>query len=134
MGRRERAQKQRRESTPATTLDGRGVVAKAIARNVRVAPRKVAIIAHELRNKTVAEAFEILDFLHRPSAVPHLRKVLKSAVANAEDTAPEPMALTIGEIRVEGAPMMKRIRPASMGRAVRIRKRMSHIKIYLTEE
>jgi len=102
-------------------------------RYAHVAPRKVAIVANEIRNKTVGEALDILRYLHRPSAVPTVERALRSAVANAENLTPAPYDLVVGEIRVEGAPMMKRIRPASMGRAFRVRKRLSHLHIKLVD-
>ncbi|MCB2155389.1 50S ribosomal protein L22 [bacterium] len=134
MGRREREQKKRREATIPTTQDGRQVVSKSVTRFVRCAPRKMAIVADLIRDKPVVEALEILQFTHRPSAIPYIERTLKSAIANAENVAPDPYELVVGEIRVEGAPMLKRIRPASMGRAVRVRKRMSHLSILLTSE
>ncbi len=116
------------------TADGRKVISRSETYYVHCAPRKMALVAKLIRNKPVVEALEALQFTHRPSAVPYVERTLRSAIANAENLTPEPMALVVGEVLVEGAPMMKRIRPASMGRAVRIRKRLSHIKIKLTEK
>lgn len=134
MGRRAVEKKRRREEvkTSRTTANGRPVVSRASARNVHVAPRKVAIVAREIRNKSVGEALDILRYMHRPSAVPTVQRTLLSAIANAENLTPDPYELVVGEIRVEGAAMMKRIRPASMGRAFRVRKRLSHLHIFLT--
>ncbi|MEQ8822248.1 MAG: 50S ribosomal protein L22 [Sumerlaeia bacterium] len=131
MGRRSQM-KARRKELPQLTPDGREVVSKATARFVRSGPRKLALVAELIRNKSVDEALEILQFTHKPSAVPHVEKILRSAVANAANVAPDPYDLVIGDIRVESGPMMKRIRPASMGRAVRVRKRLSHIHLTLT--
>ncbi|MDX1971514.1 MAG: 50S ribosomal protein L22 [Candidatus Sumerlaeia bacterium] len=141
MGRNAIIRKERKLTTQDTTQSGEVVVSRASAKYIHCAPRKIKLVADQIRNKTVTEALEILNFLHRPSAVPYVLRVLDSAVANAEKKAeegqiaviPEPDKLVIGEIRVEGAPMMKRIRPASMGRAVRIRKRLSHIHLKLIE-
>jgi len=132
MGRRAQVRRQRKQSAIARTQDGREVVSRAHARFIHCAPRKVALVADQIRNRPVSAALEMLEYLHRPSAVPYVKAALKSAAANAEDTAPDPMELIVGEIRVETAPMLKRIRPASMGRAVRVRKRLSHITIMLT--
>ncbi len=132
MGRRARERKQRHQAETPVTQDGREVVSRAVTRYVHCAPRKMALVVDQIRNRSVAEALQTLEFLHRPSAVPYVKATLKSAIANAEDTAPDPMELVVGEVRVEGAPMLKRIRPASMGRAVRVRKRLSHITIKLT--
>lgn len=134
MGRRAQEKKARRRNEPAETASGLPVVAKSTARYLHCAPRKVALVAKEIRNKSVAEALDALRFMHKPSAVPYVERALKSAIANAENVSPDPYSLVIGEIRVEGAPMMKRIQPASMGRAFRVRKRLSHLHIYLTED
>lgn len=115
------------------TDDGRMIVGKALSRYVRCAPRKARFVVDLIRGKTVEEAFEILDFTQRPGSVPHVLKVLKAAVASARERHPEPELLTVGEAIVDEAPMMKRIRPAPMGRAVRIRKRNSHIFLALTD-
>lgn len=131
MGRRAREKKERKEAAVERTQDGREVVSRSVARYIHCSARKMALVANQLRDKRAGEALEILEFLHRPSAVPYVKAALKSAVANATDSAPEPLDLVVAEIRVEGAPMMKRIRPASMGRAVRVRKRLSHITIKL---
>lgn len=134
MSKRERMKAQERQNAPVLTSDGREVVARASGRFLHGAPRKLAFVAREIRNKPVQEALDMLRVVHRPSAVPHIEKVLRSAVANATDLVADPMELVVGEIRVEGAPMMKRIRPATMGRAFRVRKRLSHLHILLTQE
>ena len=134
MGRRAQEKRAWRDANEPATQDGRRVVSKSITRYVHCAPRKMAIIADMIRDKPVVEALEILQFTHRPSAIPFVERTLKSAIANAQNIAPDPYELVVGEIRVETAPMLKRIRPASMGRAVRVRKRMSHISILLTEQ
>lgn len=114
------------------TLDGREIVAKAYARYVRCSARKVRYVVDAIRGKSVGEAEEILAFTARPSAVPHITKVLKAAVAAANQKGVNPITLRVGEVIVNDAPMMKRMRPASMGRAVRVRKRNSHIFLALT--
>lgn len=116
------------------TQDGRPILGKSIARYVRVAPRKARIVIDLIREKPVYEALEILEFTQRPSAVPFVQRALKAAVASAGEVHPEPQNLIVAEAIVDEAPMMKRIRAASMGRAVRIRKRASHIYIALAEE
>lgn len=115
------------------TCDGRPVRGKAIARYTGVPARKARFCADLIRDKNVVEALEILEFCQRPGSAPHVAKVVKAALASAREFHPEPENLVIGEIIINDAPMMKRIRPASMGRAVRVRKRQSHIFIALTE-
>ncbi len=115
------------------TIQGVEVVACAHARFVRSTARKVRLVADQVRSKTVGEALEILQFLHRPSATPHVLRAVKSAAKNAEAVHPEPENLVVRELRVDGGPILKRIHARAMGRAVRVRKRMCHIHVYLTE-
>lgn len=118
-----------------TTQDGRAIVAKTLARHVHCSPRKIRLVADLIRNKTVAEALEILRFTQKPSAVPSVEKCVKAAVAAARERVAESdlADLVVGELIVNDAPMMKRIRPATMGRAVRIRRRQAHIFLALTK-
>ncbi len=115
------------------TASGKKIIGKSLSRYVRCAPRKVRLVADLIRGKSVEEAYEILAFTQRPSAQPYVLKTVKAAVASAGEFHPEPETLYIEEIIIDEAPMIKRIRPASMGRAVRIRKRNSHIYVALTE-
>ena len=107
--------------------------AKAMARKVRIAPRKARLVIDLIRGKQVGEAYAILK--HTPKAAsPIVEKVLKSAIANAENN--HHMAhekLYVAEIYANQGPTLKRIRPAAKGSAVRIRKRTSHITIVLKE-
>jgi large subunit ribosomal protein L22 len=109
------------------------MVAMARARFARVTARKARYVADLIRGLTVAEAKKQLDNVHRPSAVPVVKGVLESAVANAKDKEIEadPETLVIGEILVDGGPMLKRFQARAMGRGCRIRKRMSHVTIKL---
>ncbi len=115
------------------TSTGKKILGKSMSRYVRCSPRKVRLVADLVRGKRVDEAMEILMFTQRPSAQPFVLRGLKAAVASASEYHPEPESLKVAEIIVDDAPMMKRIRPASMGRAVRVRKRQSHIFIALAE-
>lgn len=133
MGARAKARTQARRENPKLTADGREVVSASFTRYIHCAPRKVALLADLIRGKRVDEALDVLRFSQRPSALPYVERALLSARANAVNAAPEPGELVIAEVRVEGAPMMKRMRAASMGRSVRIRKRLSHLVIFLTE-
>ncbi len=110
--------------------------AKAKARFVRMSARKVRRVADLIRGSNVEEALNILAFTPKAAALP-LEKTLKSATANAlslEGTAKlKAEDLWIKKILVDGGPIMKRIRPTSMGRAYRIRKRTNHITIVVTD-
>lgn len=109
------------------------MIASARVCFTRVPPRKARMVADMIRGLTVAEANQQLANLHRPSAVPFVDRLLKSAVANAKDQQEitETDSLIVGEIFVDGGPMLKRFQPRAMGRACMIRKRMSHMTVKL---
>lgn len=110
-----------------------GSVAKASLRGLRVAPRKVRLVADLLRGKHVEEALNILLFTEKKSAKP-LEKLLRSAVANADQQGNVDVDnLYVGTINVDSGPTMKRFRPRAMGRAAPILKRTSHVTIGLEE-
>ena len=108
--------------------------ARAILRNVRIAPRKVKVVCDLIRGKSAAEANAIM--MNTPKAASEiLVKLLKSAVANAENNHNmDPEKLYVSEVFVTPGPIMKRIRPMSHGRAFRILKRTSHITLVLKEK
>ena len=108
--------------------------AKAILRNVRIAPRKVKVVCDLIRGKSAAEANAIM--MNTPKAASEiLVKLLKSAVANAENNNNmDDDKLYVSEVFVTPGPIMKRIRPMSHGRAFRILKRTSHITLVLKEK
>jgi large subunit ribosomal protein L22 len=103
----------------------------AIHRGARISPRKVRLIANLIRGKRADEALNILKYMpHRGARM--LEKVLKSAMANAEDLrAPNLHYLVVVDARVDQGPVMKRMRPHARGMASVIKKRMSHIRIEL---
>ncbi|MCK0473329.1 50S ribosomal protein L22 [Halalkalibacter sp. APA_J-10(15)] len=108
--------------------------AKAIAKQVRIAPRKVRLVVDLIRGKQVGEAIAILR--HTPKAAsPVVEKLLNSAIANAEHNYEmEPNNLVISEVFVDEGVTLKRFRPRAMGRASRINKRTSHITLVVTEK
>jgi large subunit ribosomal protein L22 len=101
----------------------------ATAKFIRVSPRKARQVVDMIRGKSVQEAKAILLLTPR-GAAPIVRKVLDSAVANAEHnhelSADE---LVVVKAFVDEGPTLKRFRPRAMGRASRIRKRTSHITV-----
>ena len=102
---------------------------KATAKYVRMAPRKVRMVVDQIRNKSVSQALELLQFAEVAAAVP-VEKVLRSAVANAENNNNlRANNLYIAEAYVDEGPTLKRIRPRAKGSASRINKRTSHITI-----
>ena len=108
--------------------------AKAIARTVRIAPRKVRLVVDLIRGKQVGEAVAILR--HTPKAAsPVVEKVLKSAVSNAEHNYELDINnLVVSEVFVDEGPTLKRFRPRAQGRASAINKRTSHITIVVSEK
>lgn len=103
--------------------------AKAVARYVRIAPRKARMVVDLVRGKSVPAAQEILAFTNR-GAAEVVEKTLNSAVANAENQHHvRPESLVVKAAFVDEGPTMKRIRPRAKGSASRIRKRTSHITI-----
>lgn len=103
--------------------------AKAIARYVRVSPRKARIVIDLIRGKSVPAAREILQFSDR-SIAEVVAKTLDSAVANAENLHHvRPETLIVKAAFADEGPTLKRIRPRAKGSASRIRKRTSHITV-----
>ena len=107
--------------------------ARSVSRFIRVSPRKARIVADLIRGKNVAEAMGILA-LTQKKASPILGKVVMSAAANAQfmnegHVAMKNTDIFIKEIRIDEGPTLKRIRPRAQGRAFRINKRTSHIKV-----
>lgn len=108
--------------------------AKAIAKTVRIAPRKVRLVVDLIRGKQVGEAVAILQLTPK-AASPVVEKVLKSAVANAEHNYDLDINnLVVSEVFVDEGPTLKRFRPRAMGRASAINKRTSHITIVVSEK
>ena len=102
---------------------------RATAKWVRVSPSKARLVVDLIRNKSVAQAFEILQFCDRHVAV-DVEKVLRSAVANAENNnGMRADDLVVGATYVDEGPTLKRIRPRAKGSASRILKRTSHITV-----
>ena len=107
--------------------------ARAQLTYARIAPRKVKIVCDLIRGKDVKTAMAILQ--QTPKAASKLMaKVLKSAVANAENNHEmDPEKLYVSETFANPGPIIKRIRPRAQGRAHRINKRTSHITIVVKE-
>jgi len=110
--------------------------ARAIQRAVRQSARKMRLVIDQIRGRAVPEAYAILRF-SKKLAAKQIHKVLKSAVANAEQRAQRENApLDVDALRVRYAivnegPTMKRFTSAAMGRATPILKRTSHVEIHV---
>ncbi len=108
--------------------------ARAHVKYVRMSSRKVDIVNQLIRGKKIGEAFAILK--HTPKAAsPILEKLLKSAVANAENNNNMDVEkLYISEVYATQGPTLKRFMARAMGRGVRILKRTCHITLVVKEK
>ena len=106
---------------------------RAVAKYIRISPRKVRLVMDQLRGKKVEEALNILNFAPQKSAY-IVKKLINATVANAEEnTDIDVDTLFVKTIYADEGPTLKRFRPRAMGRATRIRKRTSHITVVLEE-
>ncbi len=102
---------------------------KAVAKYVRMSPRKVRRVLDQIRGKSYRDALIILEFMPYKACEPII-KVLRSAVANAEhNNGLDPAALVISEAFADAGPTLRRFRPRAQGRAYQIRKPTCHITI-----
>ncbi len=102
---------------------------RAVAKYVRMTPRKLRLVADLIRGKSAQEAWSMLEFTPKRAAGP-LKKVLESAIANARhnnEMAPE--SLNVSRVLIDEGPTMKRYTPRARGRAGAIKKRTSHITV-----
>jgi len=105
---------------------------KAKLRFTRIAPRKARLVADLIRGKRSEDALSILSFTPK-AAARIIIKLLRSAIANADQKKIDVDRLYVKTIMVDQGPTMKRFMPRAMGRATTIRKRTSHITIVLDE-
>ncbi|MCY0876112.1 MAG: 50S ribosomal protein L22 [Firmicutes bacterium] len=107
---------------------------KAVARHIRIAPRKMRLVVDLIRGKSVGEALSILK--HTPKAgSPVVEKVLKSAIANAEhNDGLDVERLVVSKIFVDQGTTLKRFHPRSQGRAFQILKHTSHVTVVVSEK
>jgi large subunit ribosomal protein L22 len=109
--------------------------ATAHLRFLRMAPRKVSVIAALVRGKTVGQAVGILQFTNRAAAKP-VKKLIESAMANATDRSKGSVdidKLFVKSISVNQGPTGRRFMPRAMGRATRINKKSSHVHVVLAD-
>ena len=100
--------------------------ARAYLKYARISPRKVSVVLDLIRNKPVDVAL---------AACEDLEKLLKSAIANAENNHNMDVSrLYVAECHVSQGPILKRIRPRAQGRAFRIDKKTSHVTLVLKEQ
>lgn len=104
-------------------------------RHLRMAPRKVALVAGLVRGKRVEDALNVLRFTRKAAARP-LSKLIKSAVANATDRSKGQVdvdTLVVKTITVDQGPTVRRFMPRAMGRATPIQKKTAHVHVVLAE-
>jgi large subunit ribosomal protein L22 len=107
---------------------------RAVARFVRIAPRKARKVIDQIRGKGIDEALGILEFTPRLAAET-IAKVVKSAAANAEHNhSLSRDSLVVAEAFVDQGPTLKRVHQRAQGRMAMIHKRSSHITVILREK
>ena len=110
--------------------------ARAVARGIRMSPRKARLVVDLVRGKSVGNALEMLSLARQKAATP-VRKTILSAMHNLAEQSDhpiEPSEMKISEIYVDEGRTMQRIRPRAQGRAFRIRKRSSHVTVVVEHE
>ena len=110
------------------------VATRAVAKYVRISPQKCRLVADQVRRLPVGRALELLEFSSKKAAKP-IRKVLESAIANAEHNQGADIdELRVDAIMVDEGPVLKRWRPRAKGRATPIIKRTCHITVTVIDE
>ena len=133
MGQNSRTRKARREAARKTASPS------SVMRMTRQSPYKMRLVIDQIRGQNVNQALALLQFSKKHAAV-QIAKVLKSAVANAEQAARaaneslDVEMLFVKRAVVNEGPKLKRFMPAAMGRATPIKKRTSHIEIVVAEK
>ena len=103
-------------------------------RHARSSAQKVRLVADLIRGKKVSQALDILTYTNKKKAAVLVKKVLESAIANAEhNDGADIDDLKVAKIFVDEGPSMKRIMPRAKGRADRILKRTSHITVVVSD-
>lgn len=106
---------------------------RAVAKYIRISPQKARLVADVVRNKSAANAIQMLSIMPQKGAR-LIKKVVESAVANADQKVGVDVdTLYIKAIQIDQGPQLKRIRPRAQGRAYRILHRLSHITVVLDE-
>lgn len=105
---------------------------KAVEKYIRMSPRKIRYVVDMIKSKPIEDAIDILSLTPRGAAAV-VKKAIQSAVAGAtENHKMKEEDLFISRILVNEGPTLKRFRPRARGRATRIRKRTSHLSVYVS--
>jgi large subunit ribosomal protein L22 len=124
--------------TPATRIEYQPREARAMQRSTRQSPYKMRLVIDQIRGRSVNEALSLLAF-SKKHAAKQIEKVVRSAVANAENAARSQNAsidvddLVIKYAVINEGPKLKRWTPAAMGRATPMLKRTSHVEVVVAE-
>jgi large subunit ribosomal protein L22 len=111
-----------------------GVEVLAVAKNVRMAPRKVRLVGDAVKGKPVAEAMAMLRFMPHRAATP-IFKAVKSATANAENNYDlDPNDLYVARVVADDGRTLRRFRQKARGRVGSIHKRSTHITVVVQEK
>lgn len=131
MATQEKPKKKPRPRKPVPVYEGPEV--RAVAKFIRTAPRKLRLVADMVRGKKANEAVTLLEFTNKRAART-LNKVIKSAIANAENNHELDTAkLVVSQLYVDQGPMFKRYLPKSRGRATPVLKYGSHITVVVRQ-
>ena len=127
----------RKRNSAEKIKDAKKDIAFAKLNNCPTSPRKMRLVADQIRGEDISNALSILKFSPK-EASRRLEKLLVSAISNwqskNEDSNIDAAQLFVKEIRVDGGSMLKRIRTAPQGRAHRIRKRSNHVTLVLSSK
>ena len=107
---------------------------RAVSKYVRLSPTKARDLARAIQGESVADALQLMEVNKRKAAV-YIAKTLKSAIANAENNAElSADSLWVSQAVIENGPTLRRFWPRARGSASPIRKKLSHIRVVLTDE
>ena len=127
----------RKRNSAQKIKDAKKNLAIAKLNNCPTSPRKMRLVADQIRGESIISALSILKFSPK-EASKRLEKLLVSAISNwqskNENANIDSAQLFVKEIRVDGGSMLKRIRTAPQGRAHRIRKRSNHVTLVLSSK
>ena len=127
----------RKRNSADKSKEAKKDIAFAKLNNCPTSPRKMRLVADQIRGEDISNALSILKFSPK-EASRRLEKLLVSAISNRqsknEDSNIDTAQLFVKEIRVDGGSMLKRIRTAPQGRAHRIRKRSNHVTLVLSSK
>ncbi len=107
--------------------------AKAVEKYIRMSPRKIRYVVDMIKAKSIEDAIDILSLTPKIAAIV-VKKAIQSAVSNAtENHKMKEEDLFISRILVNEGPTLKRFKPRARGRATRIRKRTTHLSVFVSD-